>query len=406
MYSFFERDTIQPLGWMKRQLEIQANGLSGNLDKIWPDVRDSAWIGGSCEGWERVPYWLDGFVPLAYLLEDADMIARARRYIDAILRAQRPDGWICPCADEDRARYDTWAVLLISKVLTVYYDCSKDERVPVALYRLLKNYYTLLESGRIRLYNWGKFRYFEGLIAVRFIYARCGEDWLLRLAALLKAQGADYDALTEQWKTPLNRWRYETHIVNLAMMLKAEALECALTGAPYTDRAEALYEVLAACNGTPVGLFTGDECLSGLSPIQGTELCAVVEQMYSYEQLYACTGDEKWLERLELAAFNALPAACSDDMWAHQYVQMSCVIGVPDPYKMQKVKAFVKLAAGVPATEETKQVLLAYCRKNVAKYAMPYDIEFKEDMPKTLVGKVAYRQLEEEELAKIKAQEE
>lgn len=322
-WSFYTSDELKARGWLRRQLALQAAGLCGNLDKIWPDVQRSAWIGGDREGWERVPYWLDGFVPLAYLLEDADMIARARRYIDAILRAQRPDGWICPCADEDRARYDTWAVLLISKVLTVYYDCSKDERVPEALYRLLKNYYTLLESGRIRLYNWGKFRYFEGLIAVRFIYARCGEDWLLRLAALLKAQGVDYTALTEQWKTPLNRWRYETHIVNLAMMLKAEALECALTGAPYTDRAEALYEVLAACNGTPVGLFTGDECLSGLSPIQGTELCAVVEQMYSYEQLYACTGDEKWLERLELAAFNALPAACSDDMWAHQYVQMS-----------------------------------------------------------------------------------
>lgn len=280
-WSFYTSDELKARGWLRRQLALQAAGLCGNLDKIWPDVQRSAWIGGDRDGWERVPYWLDGFVPLAYLLEDADMIARARRYIDAILRAQRPDGWICPCADEDRARYDTWAVLLISKVLTVYYDCSKDERVPEALYRLLKNYYTLLDSGRIRLYNWGKFRYFEGLIAVRFIYARCGEDWLLRLAALLKAQGADYDALTEQWKTPLNRWRYETHIVNLAMMLKAEALECALTGAPYTDRAEALYEVLAACNGTPVGLFTGDECLSGLSPIQGTELCAVVEQMYS-----------------------------------------------------------------------------------------------------------------------------
>ena len=218
-WSFYTSDELKARGWLRRQLALQAAGLCGNLDKIWPDVQRSAWIGGDREGWERVPYWLDGFVPLAYLLEDADMIARARRYIDAILRAQRPDGWICPCADEDRARYDTWAVLLISKVLTVYYDCSKDERVPVALYRLLKNYYTLLESGRIRLYNWGKFRYFEGLIAVRFIYARCGEDWLLRLAALLKAQGADYDALTEQWKTPLNRWRYETHIVNLAMML-------------------------------------------------------------------------------------------------------------------------------------------------------------------------------------------
>jgi len=70
---------------------------------------------------------------------------------------------------------------------------------------------------------------------------------------------------------------------------------------------------------------------------------------------------------------------------------------------MQKVKAFVKLSAGVPATEETKAELMEYCRRSIAKYAMPYDIEFKDDMPKTLVGKVAYRVLEEEELAKIKA---
>ena len=66
-------------GWLKRQLKIQADGLNGNLDKIWPDVRDSAWIGGTKEGWERVPYWLDGFIPLAYLLSDNDMISRAKR---------------------------------------------------------------------------------------------------------------------------------------------------------------------------------------------------------------------------------------------------------------------------------------------------------------------------------------
>ena len=81
---------------------------------------------------------------------------------------------------------------------------------------------------------------------------------------------------------------------------------------------------------------------------------------------------------------------------AHEYVQMSCIIGVPDPYKMQKVKAFVMLKGGVPANDETKRELLDYCRKHVAKYAMPYDIEFREELPKTLVGKVAYRKLEEE----------
>ena len=96
-----------------------------------------------------------------------------------------------------------------------------------------------------------------------------------------------------------------------------------MLGEEYRDVAEQLRTVLDEYNGTPVGLFTGDECLSGLSPVQGTELCAVVEQMYSYEWLYACTGDVKWAERLEVLAFNALPATISDDMWAHQYVQQS-----------------------------------------------------------------------------------
>lgn len=314
---------IKPAGWLKRQLQIQAEGLSGHLDQIWPDVRDSGWIGGEKEGWERVPYWLDGFIPLAYLLEDADMISRAKKYIDAILAAQKADGWICPCQEDQRPTYDTWAVQLISKVLTVYYECSGDERIPGVLYRVLKNYYDLLSSGRIHLFSWGKFRWFECFVAIRFTYERYREAWLLELAKILKEQGTDYNGLTERWKRPLNQWTFETHIVNICMMLKAEAVSHELLGNAYTDEAEKLRAILDAYNGTPVGLFTGDECLSGRSPIQGTELCSAVEMMYSYEWLYAHTGDSKWAERLEVLAFNALPATISDDMWTHQYDQMS-----------------------------------------------------------------------------------
>ena len=79
---------------------------------------------------------------------------------------------------------------------------------------------------------------------------------------------------------------------------------------------------------------------------------------------------------------------------------MSCVIGIKDPYKMQKVKAFVMLKPGVEPGDETKKILLDYCRTKIAKYAMPYDIEFRAELPKTLVGKVAYRVLEEEEIKK------
>jgi long-chain acyl-CoA synthetase len=100
------------------------------------------------------------------------------------------------------------------------------------------------------------------------------------------------------------------------------------------------------------------------------------------------------------SGYNVYPGQLENILDAHELIHMSCVIGVPDPLKMQKVKAFVMLKPGVPKSEETRQAIMAYCRKNIAKYALPYDIEFRDDMPKTLVGKVAYRKLEEEEAAK------
>ena len=101
------------------------------------------------------------------------------------------------------------------------------------------------------------------------------------------------------------------------------------------------------------------------------------------------------------SGYNVYPAQIENILDAHEFVQMSCVIGVPDSYKMQKVKAFVKLVPGVEKNDETKRSIMEYCRKYVAKYAMPYDIEFRDELPKTLVGKVAYRVLEEEELGKL-----
>ena len=106
------------------------------------------------------------------------------------------------------------------------------------------------------------------------------------------------------------------------------------------------------------------------------------------------------------SGYNVYPGQLENILDANEMVQMSCIIGVPDPYKMEKVKAFVKLTPDYPANDETKQKLMDYCRKHIAKYAMPYDIEFREELPKTLVGKVAYRVLQEEELKKIKAAEE
>ncbi|MBQ4452235.1 MAG: hypothetical protein II912_07675 [Clostridia bacterium] len=103
------------------------------------------------------------------------------------------------------------------------------------------------------------------------------------------------------------------------------------------------------------------------------------------------------------SGYNVYPSQLENILDAHEKVQMSCVIGVPDPYRMQKVKAFVKLVPGVDADESTRAEIMEYCKKNIAKYAMPYDIEFRQEMPKTLVGKVAYRVLEAEEKAKLQS---
>lgn len=105
------------------------------------------------------------------------------------------------------------------------------------------------------------------------------------------------------------------------------------------------------------------------------------------------------------SGYNIYPAQMENVLDGNKMVSMSCIIGVPDSYKMQKVKAFIVLKSGYPANEDTWLKLMAYCKKHFAKYAMPYDIEFRDDLPKTLVGKVAYRKLEEEELAKIAANE-
>ena len=320
-WNFYTSKEIKPQGWLRSQLEIQAKGLSGNLHKIWPDIRDSAWIGGNREGWERVPYWLDGFIPLAYLLENDEMIATVKKYIDAIIGMQQPDGWICPCEKEKRAKYDTWAIQLICKTLKVYYDCSGDGRIPQVIYRVMKNYYELLKSGEIKLFGWGRYRWFESFVSLNFLYEKYNEDWIRDLAKIIKEQGYDYDSVTEKWKKPSHKWQMSTHIVNMTMMLKAEAVSHDLLGKEYTDNAEKLRTILDKYNGTAFEGFTGDEVLSGLDPTKGTELCAVVEQMYSYEEIFAHTGENKWAERLEIVGFNALPATLSEDMWTHQYVQ-------------------------------------------------------------------------------------
>ena len=318
--------SVRPEGWLRRQLQIQAEGLSGHLDEFWPDVGQSQWFGGKAEGWERAPYWLDGFIPLAWVLGDASLQEKAKRYVDHIVAAQRPDGWYAPYPRDAAAKpYDVWSILLANKVLVQYHEATGDAKVLRAVMANLKAMQQALDQKP--LFDWGRFRWFEGLIAVYYAYELTGESWLLDLARKLRDQGFDYMAFyaSDEIKKPTPRrgkWTWEKHVVNTAMAVKAYPLSWRLTGAE-SERVfpRQMLEILDKHHGQVTGMFSGDECLAGRNPLQGTELCAVVETLYSLAQVISITGDASYADRLERIAFNALPAPFAPDMWSHQYDQ-------------------------------------------------------------------------------------
>ena len=318
--------SITPAGWLQRQLRLQADGLSGHLDEFWPDVGQSQWFGGQAEGWERAPYWLDGAIPLAWLLDDAALKAKITSHIDYIVAHQREDGWFSPYPlDAVSKRYDMWAILLANKMLVQYHEATRDGRVLQAVVMSLR----AMRDGmdRTPLYNWGSYRWFEGLIPVLYAYEQTGEKWLLDLGRKLRAQGFDYDEFYkgEDVTVPTPRrglWKWGKHVVNTGMAAKAGALSWRLDRRE-RDRtfASRMIDILDRCHGQVTGMFTGDECLAGKNPVQGTELCSVVEFLYSLEVLASVFGEPALIDRLERVAFNALPATFSPDMWSHQYDQ-------------------------------------------------------------------------------------
>ena len=182
-------------------------------------------------------------------------------------------------------------------------------------------------------------------------------------------------------------------------------------GLPYPDT---YYQICAVgtCDEVPYG-EDGEICLCGPSVMVGymnnEAETANTLRVHADGNVWLHTGDlgkmdedgfiyfKQRIKRMIITnGYNVYPSQIENILDAHPKVQLSCVIGVKDPYKMQKVKAFIVLKDGIKPSESIRQELHEYCRKNIAKYALPYQIEFREELPKTLVGKVAYTVLEKE----------
>jgi uncharacterized protein len=315
---------IMPAGWLRDQLKTQAAGLSGHLDEFWPDIKNSAWTGGKAEGWERVPYWLDGLVPLAFLVDDPSLQAKVKRFVDYILDHQQADGWLGPIGDAaGHQPYDVWPLFPLFKALTQYQEATGDPRVVPALLRCARKIDQVIDQKP--LYSWAKMRAADFAVSMVWLYARTGETWPLELARKAFTQGHDWRAQFDDFKftgKTQNRFDLDTHGVNTAMALKYGGIRYLLTGdARDKNSIFMMLDLLDKHHGQATGIFTCDEHLAGRSPSQGTELCTVVEAMYSLEALSAVTGDARLGDRLEKLAFNALPATFKKDMTAHQYDQ-------------------------------------------------------------------------------------
>ncbi|MGE5646877.1 MAG: beta-L-arabinofuranosidase domain-containing protein [Acidobacteriota bacterium] len=319
-YTLLPLGSVHPAGWLERQLRVQADGLSGHLEEFWPDLGpNSAWLGGSGEGWERGPYYLDGLVPLAYLLDDPTLIHKARKWIEWTLANQRSDGAIGPVKNTD-----WWPNFVMLKALTQYQEATGDPRVIPFMERYFA--YMAANLDQRPLKQWAVYRWQDQVLTVLWLYRRNGDAKLLDLARKLHAQGHD-------WPAQFVNFRYtgkvakpdltlETHVVNNAQALKTAAVWYQVSG----DRRDLdllynQFRQLDRYHLLPNGVHSGDEHYAGNNPVQGSELCSVVEAMFSLEHIIAVTGDAAFGDRLEKIAYNPLPGTFSKDMWAHQYDQ-------------------------------------------------------------------------------------
>lgn len=315
---------IRPEGWVRDQLRVQASGITGQLSSIWADVGpESGWLGGPGESWERGPYFLDGLVPLAWILADEDLIAQAMPWIEWMLASQREDGFFGPASNED-----WWPRMVAVKALEQYADATEDARVMPFLERWFA--YQLRELPRNPLASWGRARGADAALGVWWLYERTHDQHLWELFDLILSQTSDWDDYLDRdlITGPAKVFSHLTHGPNVAMGLKTSAVASlrARSGEELSRsraKTERSFAQLDRWHGQAHGVFSGDEWLGGRAATAGVETCQVVELMYTLERVAQIYGGGVYGDRLEEVAFSLLPASSDPEMRGHQYHQQA-----------------------------------------------------------------------------------
>ena len=321
--------SIKPKGWLHEMLVRQKNGASGQMDVLYPSVmgKRNGWLGGDGDQWERGPYWIDGLLPLAYILDDDVLKAKVQPWIEWALQSQREDGFFGPEKDypgepglqRDNSQ-DWWPRMVVLKILQQYYSATNDKRVVAFMTKYFRYQLNTLPQKPLGHWSsWAEFRACDNLQAVYWLYNLTGEDFLLELGHLLHRQSFSFIDMVDRGDL---RRPCTIHCVNLAQGIKEPIIYYQQdTDRKYIDAVKEGFRDIRRFHGQPQGMYGGDEALHGNNPTQGSELCSAVELMYSLEKMVEITGDIDFADHLERIAFNALPAQISDDFMTKQYFQ-------------------------------------------------------------------------------------
>ncbi len=307
--------SVRPEGWVRRQLELMADGFTGHLPELseFCKIEGNAWVSPAGEGehaWEEVPYWLKGFVDLGYVLDDKRVISEAKQWIDGVISSRRKNGYFGPQANLDSM--DLWPNMPMLDALRSYYEATGDKRVLTLMSAYFKWQMTVPLEKLLPPF-WQKIRAGDNLDSIYWLYNRTGDKWLLDAARVIHERTAD-------WTGGIPNW----HGVNLGQGFREPGQYYVQTrDVRYLKAAERNYDEIRRRYGqVPGGLFGADEnCREGYDgPRQGAETCTMVEMMHSHELLESITGDPVWADRCEDIAFNSLPASMTPDLKGLHYV--------------------------------------------------------------------------------------
>jgi hypothetical protein len=468
-FAMLSLGSVKPGGWLKRELQIQADGITGHMDEFYHLLTTNGWLGQEgpkFNSYQWAPYYLDGLVPLAHLLDDKRLKDKAAKWINWTLDNPHKDGWIGPPAEVCNRPWGMWYPTPMLKALVQHFEATGDKRVIPVLTNFFKAYtkrmnpvngQTLLENSdheitvtyfekggdeglevlwdgpeieRQRIPDaslkdlqyeyyegsWSKLPDFDNLkvvdsgsaknfdiasiykknkkdakpdnFAIRFsgkiairengwytfylisdagsqlsvksqlvvdndglhpmdrgglkpewafnrwgdvayvamwLYDRTSDETLIDLVKAIRDNGRNWsESFTtfEGMENAAKAWGHHQHGVNTAMGVKTPGISYLMTKDKYDlDAITRCFENLDKYHGTPVGIFTAEECLSGRGPDKGCELCLVIDEMFSIELLMSVVGDWRLADRLEKITYNAWPATVGPKQWTHQYFQ-------------------------------------------------------------------------------------